>query len=628
MSRAPWFGALLGLAAAAAVTLPSSRANALLACDPDPAAMKCCTALGSKLLDGAFKDSKGRTGYELVTAKLFRRGGTGGCHGTSTAPATVADAYTCDTVSGSFADTAKYLEKLDFKWAQSAADSSPPGGDPAFPGHPKNGLVFDLGGPSNQVVVFPTIDHGPNPFESIEYNVWLTDNPDATEYVLYKDVIAGKVDPTKWNEAVVLRGYKEGWDAAMIADGVVFVFGLPCGINFRYVSVGAGNSGNPAAECKFIDGDNELDAVAGLTEGGEGICPDRDKDGYADCACAADKTLCDCVDDPAKDPDAAKIHPFAAEGCGSTKDLNCDGKLGVCPDGKYCRENGCRKACITGEFKCEAGTTCDKKTETVDGGATIPPLCMPAPCDGTKFCTVGEYCIKGKCVDPCADAKCPIGQKCVSGECVDPCTTIKCPTGQFCTNGECVPKCSCLAVSPCKDPAPVCAIGGSSDGKCVPKGCDTVTCPTGQHCETDPSGIGVCKGACDGVVCPIGRKCVDGKCADPCSSVTCPDGVCFDGTCMDPECVGVICDTGKKCVKGTCVEDVEIGGEVCLGCDDSGVDSGLGDASTGDTDPGLGAANPEQGGCGCTTVGTGATFSGLTMAALALTAALGRRRRR
>ena len=127
----------IAVTAGCAVFFPASRASALLACDPDPSAMKCCTALGAKLLDGAFKDSKGRTGYDLVTAKLLKRGGTGGCHGTSTSPKSSV-AYTCDAVSGSFADTAKYLEKLDFKWAQSPPESSP--------GNPSKGMIFDLGG--------------------------------------------------------------------------------------------------------------------------------------------------------------------------------------------------------------------------------------------------------------------------------------------------------------------------------------------------------------------------------------------------------------------------------------------------------------------------------------------------
>ena len=46
--------------------------------------------------------------------------------------------------------------------------------------HPWTGLVFDLGGPSNKVAIFAENDHGPQPCESLEYTVFLTDNPYAT----------------------------------------------------------------------------------------------------------------------------------------------------------------------------------------------------------------------------------------------------------------------------------------------------------------------------------------------------------------------------------------------------------------------------------------------------------------
>lgn len=629
----PFARALLALATIGAAMLPASRASALLACDPDgaspPAGAKflpsaCCTALGAKLKDGAFVDSKGRTGYDLVTAKLLKRGGTGGCHGTSTTPK-VDFSYVCDAVDGSFATTAAYFDKLDFKWAQSDATSAP--------GNPAAGMIFDLGGPSNQVVVFPDIDHGPNPFESIEFAVYLTNNPDATEFVTYSDVIGGKVDPNKWNEAVVLRGYKEGWDATTAADGVVFVFGLPCGINFRYVSIGAGNNGNPDPTCYYVDGDNEFDAVAGLDEGGGGICPDRDKDGYADCACAADKTSCDCVDDPAVDPDAAKIHPGAPEGCASTKDMNCDGKVGGCAAGRFCRENGCRKPCISGEFKCEPGTACDDKTESTDAGdggtATVPPLCMPAPCGDAGYCGPGKFCIKGDCVDPCKDAKCPLGQRCEDGECIDPCKDVKCPDLLTCQDGECIPKCTCLATSPCKDPTSSCVKTGSAAGACVPKGCEAVTCAAGQHCEANADGIGVCVGLCDTVKCPIGRECKDGKCTDPCAGKTCSDGVCFNGTCVDPECVGIVCEPGKVCNKGTCGDPVDPGGEVCLTCGD---DAGLSDDASVGGDGGnidsIDGAGEDKGGCGCSVPGkTAMKASGIALALAAIAAALARRRK-
>ena len=71
--------------------------------------------------------------------------------------------------------------------------------------NPWEGLVFDLGGPSNKVAIFATNDHGPQPCESLEYTIYLSDNPFAKEKIDYP--LTDGVDPQKWNRAVLNRIY-------------------------------------------------------------------------------------------------------------------------------------------------------------------------------------------------------------------------------------------------------------------------------------------------------------------------------------------------------------------------------------------------------------------------------------
>lgn len=135
----------------------------------------------------------------------------------------------------------------DYYWVQ---DSSGPFGPP------NTGTIWDLGGPSNKVVVFPIIDHGPLPEEAWEYNVYLSDDPTFATYTA----------------ADLLDYYAGGWDAnaAAAADDGVTVWTLLSNTTFRYVSVTAGNDGTHGGS-RFASSDHEIDAVAGLTEQGGGL---------------------------------------------------------------------------------------------------------------------------------------------------------------------------------------------------------------------------------------------------------------------------------------------------------------------------------------------------------------------
>jgi len=111
------------------------------------------------------------------------------------------------------------------------------------------GILYDLGGLADQLVVFPIIDHGPLPQEADEYDVWFSN------------------DLVNWTEGTLTDLYDQGWSPdPNVADGWTTVWTAPFG-QFRYASVAWGNPGNPDASYLYEDGDAEIDAVAGLVNG-------------------------------------------------------------------------------------------------------------------------------------------------------------------------------------------------------------------------------------------------------------------------------------------------------------------------------------------------------------------------
>ncbi len=139
----------------------------------------------------------------------------------------------------------------DFFWVQ---DVSANAGINGIAGSgPSQGIVFNLGGQANQVAVFVFVDHGPVPGEVLENTAWLSNDPNATD--------AG------WTLASLVHVYGGGWSPdPNIADGFVAVYQLPNGATFQFASL---TWGGPGAVLR--DGDNEIDAVGGLTIGGGGV---------------------------------------------------------------------------------------------------------------------------------------------------------------------------------------------------------------------------------------------------------------------------------------------------------------------------------------------------------------------
>lgn len=164
--------------------------------------------------------------------------------GTGTDP-TVLGAY---NGAGSAAANAN---ALDFAWVQDVGNQGTFNG--AVGGSPSGGIIWNLGGQANQVAVFVFVDHGPVPGEVLENTAWLSNDPNAAD--------AG------WTQASLVHVYGGGWSPdPNIADGFVAVYQLPSAATFQFVSV---SWGGPGAIVR--DGDNEIDAVGGLTVSGGGV---------------------------------------------------------------------------------------------------------------------------------------------------------------------------------------------------------------------------------------------------------------------------------------------------------------------------------------------------------------------
>lgn len=151
-------------------------------------------------------------------------------------------------------DPATNANARDYKWLQTGA-----GNTTGLKANdtPWNGTIWDLGGQANQAVVFPIIDHGPLPNEAIEYTVYLTNNPNSTNL-------------SDWSLALLDTVYMQGWepDTVSLADGFTTVWRLPNNQTFRYVSVAAVGS---QALPPYTGDEDEIDAVAGLTAGGQSV---------------------------------------------------------------------------------------------------------------------------------------------------------------------------------------------------------------------------------------------------------------------------------------------------------------------------------------------------------------------
>jgi len=579
----------------------------------------------TRIIDGIFRtsDTPPRYAPELTFARLMVDRSVFNYPSCMGGRNTDPRMYTANTCTGPFppADVPPFVDTLDWGFSVTArsyadgtlvADGDPCGGDRARCGYEApwaSAMVMDLQGQANRVVVFPITDHVTDScLEAFEYSVYLTNNPASRAFAGF----GSPPDPSRWNAAVLVRGFTRGWtnnpqstgtvaDMAVhplemspggeaVADSIATVWALPCGVTFRYVALVPGNYGNPDGRCAFHSSEYEFDAVAGLNEDSTAVCADRDNDGFRDAACGGN----DCNDnDPA-------VNPGAVETCATLRDLNCDGTATACPANTACVGGLCAPDCVEGA--CAAGFTC----VSGDGGAAS---CLPTPCARTS-CPAGQVCGPMGCQDPCDGARCPLGQVCRGGACTDPCAGVLCATRQHCEAGRCVPNCPCV---PCGDGTSC----DESSGRCGAPGCAMLTCAPDQ--ARDCSGLTPrCRALCEDVRCPLGSRCdaLLGRCVvDRCAGVSCPGGgVCRDGRCERP----AVMDAGA----------------------DAGSDASANDAGTGDAgavvdagrDAAMDAADDvaeyvadDRGGCGCRARGGAAGGAAWLVALAALARRRGRR---
>lgn len=645
--RKPWLLVPALLAATAALSSQNAYAQTCAGVGYYEA---CLDAIGGassgrprdpmRIIDDIFhtNDTPPRYAPELTFGRLMVSRSainSGGCNGgfssTSFAPGSVDPraytAYQC--VNGVPPEgVPRYADALDWGWVQNlrtnpsggvVTNGDSCGGDRIMCGYDqpwRNALIFDLQGPANRVVVFPITDHvSDSCLEAFEYSVYLTDNPDAREMAP-----PDRPDPMRWNAAVLTRAFLQGWtrnyqstgtvaDMAVhplrtvsgtaygpsasynptgdaVADSIATVWSLPCGINFRYVAIVAGNYGNPDNRCAFHSQDDEFDAVAGLNEDGTALCPDRDGDGFRDAACGGT----DCNDmDPA-------INPGAIEDCRTRTDVNCDGAVPSCPSGTYCVNGLCVEQCTEGA--CAETFTCTRPA------GSSSEYCVPSACAGVT-CPPGEVCGPAGCQRPCEGASCPLGQTCLGGVCIDACTGITCGSNQHCEAGRCVPNCSCTG---CVAPQ-VCNM---TSGRCEAPGCNELPCPPEQR-DCRGSTPRCLTSFCDGVRCPLGQTCSESMRA-----------------CVHDRCFGIACPAGTVCRDGNCVSDRPDAGLPDASRSDASAlpDAGHADAQrdvAGDNGGSRANNNP---GCACHITSTSTrhgTLAALLLAVLSL--ALTRRRR-
>jgi len=406
-------------------------------------------------------------------------------------------------------------------WSKSVTDGNKEGY------RPWEGMVFDLGGPSNKVVLFPVNDHGPQPCESVEYTVYLTDNPLSRD--LIDNPTTSGADPQKWNRAKLSQLFLEGWKKVRPGSDISIPepgrpqqpgrephlhdrgrlvhqrVSLPCGINFRYVGIIAGNDGKDLPACNFDSFDAEIDAVAGLTEGGAGICPDADGDKFVDCNCPTAPMLCDCNDGnpavhPARPSRATRPTSTATTCLGAARAIWCVTRASASPRARAARTRSARRA-RRARPRRKAPSACPttapsaaarraRCARTASACPRAPTWCAPARRSArTGSASIRARASSARALKCARTANATLRGNCFAGDvgCVD-------------------------------QPMTVCDAGNTN--ACVPPLCKNVQCGPAQHC--DPM-TGMCVDFCNpGVKCPQYEVCVDGVgCVPLCNTVTC-----------------------------------------------------------------------------------------------------------
>ena len=358
----------------------------------------------------------------------------------------------------------------------------------------------------------------------------------------------------------------------------------------------------------------------GLCKPGANICECLSD---ADCAAKNDGDLCNgtLYCDKSKPLHACAVSPITIvqctevgqPPCSSTK---CEPKTGKCTtlaskDGQDCDDGSiCSEVDLCKAGSCQPGSVLDcDDSESCTSDACSPTkgcvhLALAGTCSDDNACTVGDLCVKAKCIGgqppdcsdttPCTQDGCnaikgcyhtPVSAPCDDG---DACTTgdgcaggacslgkkVSCDDKAACTQDSCDPVTGCQnkpVPGPCSDDNP-CTIGDSCLGsKCIP-GKDNF-CDDGKPCTTDQCDSATIKcshsasaGPCeDGNQCTVGETCINSVCSGG-KLAGCDDGnQCTDDLC-DPKkgCSHDAAPGGTPCDTQTCTAGDTCGSGVCV----------------------------------------------------------------
>jgi hypothetical protein len=203
----------------------------------------------------------------------------------------------------------------------------------------------------------------------------------------------------------------------------------------------------------------------------------------------------------------------------------------------------------------------DASVPMPDGGPPPVTACTGKnefdPCDDQLHCTVGEFCLQGRCgngealecdsdcnrgtcdddLDKCLLTPLPDGTECGGSTDKRECIEGNCPSSDIeCTAGECAPECI----------NPICIVECTAANACRP------TCNDGERCIVDCTGTVTCELGCTDATCDIDCR-QSGTCDVQCTG---QDAVC-EIKCTDPSgCEGNTCLDGATCIL-FCDEETE-----------------------------------------------------------------------
>ena len=107
-----------------------------------------------------------------------------------------------------------------------------------------NPVIWSFRNPTNKVLGFAGIDHGPLPQEALEWTLW------------------GSNDLSTWEEGTIQAIYDDGWDSTNSADGHSDDWSSLWAFTSRYTYVRATTHSHLIPD--YHDGDFEIDGVAAL----------------------------------------------------------------------------------------------------------------------------------------------------------------------------------------------------------------------------------------------------------------------------------------------------------------------------------------------------------------------------